>query len=97
MSYTKPQEVRSPREHWSLIAVLRDGGPGQDSLAIGDWNGQRRLAIRWNGKGDRPAGNPQSRGIATWFMLPSQYNEKVLATLPVNQQELAKTLLEFGE
>lgn len=80
----KPETVSAPKQHWNLIAVLddnvSDGRPNSSScaLAVGRWDGQAVLAIRWNGKTDEDLGNPQSRGLPTWFIVPSQYNEALL-------------------
>lgn len=101
MAYTKAEDVRSPREHWALIQVLVDQGEspkegeGRWSLAIGEWDGQRRLAARWNGRDDRLAGNPQSRGIATWFVLPPEFEKPLLESsiIPDDKLALAKALM----
>ena len=93
MQHTNPKDVKSPRNKWILIDVLHDGGEGKDALAIGEWDGRRVLAARWNGNEESPVGNPQSRGIATWFVLPDRYNEPLLATLPENKQMIAGALL----
>ncbi len=54
------------------------------SIAIVTWGGQRKLAMRWNVSENEwysPSktsgmkecvGNPQSRGYATWFVIPTQ-------------------------
>jgi len=91
-AYTDPRTVRSPKEHWMLIDVLDNRGEGEHSIAIGEWDGNRVLAIRWNGNAGE-LGNPQSRGIPTWFVLPSEYNTKLVETLPENKQIIAKALL----
>jgi hypothetical protein len=89
-----PHQVRSPRNRWTLIEVLvQDGGDG-DSLAIGEWDDARVLAVRWNGKG-KEIGNPQSRGLPTWFILPGRYYDGILQTLPQNKRALANTLLKL--
>lgn len=81
MSYVKPEEVTSPRSYWRLLRVLYDGGDsGQSdsgwSAAEGQWenNGvwENRLAIRWNGTTGAAIGNPQSRGLPTWFLVPEE-------------------------
>src|SRR5688572_30773115 len=94
----RPEEVRSPRLSWRLIRVLFDGGPGADSLAVGDWEGERVLAARWNGEGARGIGNPQSRGLPTWFIIPGRYNRAILDSfserdLPPSRKQVAEDLL----
>ena len=72
----KPQDVTSPRSHWRLHRVLHEGEEGEWSAAEGQWedNGvwKNRLAIRWNGTTGAEIGNPQSRGLATWFIVPEE-------------------------
>lgn len=79
-SYIKPSDVQAPKRHWQLFHVLFDGGPGESSLAIGRWDGDPVLAMRWNGTDDKPLGNPQSRGLPTWFVVPEQHVPQVLET-----------------
>lgn len=92
-SYIEPEEVKSPRKYWVLIDVLADEGEGEHALAIGEWNDERCLAMRWNGYRENPIGNPQSRGIPTWFIVPDAYTEVLVETLPVPKQTIAKALL----
>jgi hypothetical protein len=43
-----------------------------------NWEDEDRIGSRWNG-GDGPGvGNPQSRGNATWFILPKELQEVIL-------------------
>ena len=94
MAYVSPKDVKSPRESWTLIDVLFDGGEeSTHALAVGEWEGRRCLAMRWNGTKDRPMGNPQSRGIATWFIVPDDYNAVLIPTLSPEKQIIAKALL----
>jgi hypothetical protein len=95
MAYIPADQVRSPRDQWTLIQVLVDNGESAWSLAVGEWEGQRRLAARWNGHDQRPAGNPQSRGIATWFVMPPEFEKPLLAIVPPNKLALAKALLNI--
>jgi hypothetical protein len=88
-----PRQVRSPRNKWTLIEVLVDNGGDDDSLVVGEWEGARVLAARWNGEGKK-IGNPQSRGLPTWFILPHRYYVGILATLPQKKRALANTLLK---
>ena len=78
----RPEDVHSPKQHWSLIAVLDDGtgkGPQNNcALAVGRWDKKPVLAIRWNGGDCNPIGNPQSRGLPTWFFFPEKYPEDLL-------------------
>ena len=83
--YIKPADVHSPKRLWSLIAVLFDGGgyrpaevgrpenPSSHSLAMGLWEGKPALVMRWNGNTNNPLGNPQSRGLPTWFVVPQPH------------------------
>jgi hypothetical protein len=73
-----PEDANSPRQRWSLIAVLDDGKSDKGALAIGRWDNKPVLAMRWNGDAENPIGNPQSRGLATWFILPEKYIEAIL-------------------
>ena len=99
--YIDPVTVISPKANWSLIEVIRNGGPGDAALAIGTWKYEdgrtkRCLASRWNGEGKGPGvGNPQSRGVATWFILPSWMNETILAgdVIPAEKRALVAALL----
>lgn len=96
MAYQNPRFVDSPRARWRLIDILHNGGDGDAALAIGNWDGAPALAIRWNGSsGDTGIGNPQSRGIATWFILPEWMNDSTLANsaVPRSKVRLAKALL----
>ena len=96
MNYTDPKTVKSPKISWTLIDVLHDGGENQDALAIGEWEGERVLAARWNGFKGHPIGGPQSRGIPTWFILPVRYNELLISTLTSDKQVIARALLGIG-
>lgn len=94
-SFVEPEDVTAPRQRWSLIKVLYRGEkkPEDDSkdysIAIGRWDGNPCLAIRWNANKERPVGNPHSRGLPTWFILPEKLHAKVLETLEKSQQEFA--------
>ena len=73
----EPEDVISPEGRWQQDKVIysdKHGLRGGWSVAEGQWdNGGWRdvLAIRWNGK-EGEKGNPQSRGQATWFILPDE-------------------------
>lgn len=96
MAHIDPKSVDSPRNHWKLIDVLYDGGDDDASIAIGEWDGERRLAMRWNGSEKYAGiGNPQSRGLPTWFMLPDWSASTMLEcpNIPQAKLALAKALL----
>jgi hypothetical protein len=94
---TDPNDVTSPRARWRLIAVLFCSDQKEDgwSLAVGQWDGKSRLAIRWNGNRQHPKGNPISRGQPTWFIVPEQLEASTLegAKIPQDKRALATALL----
>jgi hypothetical protein len=63
------------------VAVLYDRGKRQAAVAIGRWDGEPVLAMRWNGTDDNVIGNPQSRGLPTWFIVPREFRLAVLDEL----------------
>ena len=69
----EPENVVSPKRHWRLGEVIYRDRNEEWSVAAGQWEYNGRwhdmLAIRWNGK-EGELGNPQSRGLPTWFILP---------------------------
>ena len=93
MPYIKPDGVISPKAHWKLIRVLKDGGSGEIAYALGEWDGVPRIAIRWNGTDDSEIGNPQSRGLPTWTMLDSDIYLAIIQTLSEKDQVVACSLL----
>ncbi len=95
MAYIKPAEVISPKARWKLIDVLLDKGSGQGAYAIGEWDGERRIAYRWNGTEDNEIGNPQSRGLPTWTILDSDLHMAIIQRLPEDKQALACALLKI--
>ena len=83
MAYIVPQNVSSPRDHWELVDVLYDGGPQNAAVAFGRWDHREVVVARWNGDDDDGSvlGNPQSRGLPTWFVLPDWLAVTTLRTL----------------
>jgi hypothetical protein len=89
----RPQDVTSPKAHWILLDVLVEQ---QDwSLAVGEWDGRRCLAARWNGDDERPKGNPVSHGMPTWFVLPDEFADALLAAdlIPEEKKSIARAYL----
>lgn len=70
MTYTDPKTVISPRDRIKHVNVLIDMGPNEWSLAELEWDDQIKLGLRWNGGPENILGNPQSRGIPIWFIVP---------------------------
>lgn len=102
-TYIRPENVHAPKRHWSLIHVLFDGGPGTEknpspnSVAIGRWDNEPALAMRWNGNKDNPLGNPQSRGLPTWFIVPEQHWKPILEGYELSDDQIgfARNFLEL--
>jgi hypothetical protein len=94
-THIPPSDVISPKNHWALIAVVDDGGPGKIAVALGKWDHAPVLAMRWNGDGAKnPIGNPQSRGLPTWFVLPAgEYTEAVIRLLHPDKQTLVRNFI----
>ncbi len=81
MAYVNPSSVLSPRGLVKNIDVIYDKGPVQESWSIAtlQWNEHDAVGIRWNGDADKMGnGTPQSRGHATWFIVPDEIAEAVL-------------------
>lgn len=93
MPYVEPEEVTSPKRRWNLITVLYNGGANEWSVAIGTFDGQKSLAVRWNGNEHNLLGSPQARGNATWLMVDPAFNEAILSVVAGSQRQLANTLL----
>jgi hypothetical protein len=92
--YTPPEVVTSPRRQWSLISVLDDPkSAGKCVMALGKWEDKPVLALRWNGTRENPIGNPQSRGLPTWFILPERFNVPLIAQLPADKRALVKAII----
>lgn len=58
--------------------------------------------MRWNGTKENPLGNPQSRGLPTWFVVPDQYWKQILESDPFKPVRgdaitLARNFLELEQ
>jgi hypothetical protein len=71
-AYTDPATVLSPKGSVENLRILHSTGEGGWSVAALDWEGEPKVGVRWNGHARNPIGNPQSRGIATWFLMPDE-------------------------
>ncbi len=88
MKYTPPSTVTSPQDYISNIRVIFDGGVDSFSVAKLDWEGEPRIAMRWNvarREWDDPekqsgkkvcVGMPSSHGYPVWFVLPDELASK---------------------
>ncbi|MGO9177569.1 MAG: hypothetical protein ACLQED_15765 [Desulfobaccales bacterium] len=82
MNYTNPREVKSPKVSISNLEPIIDKGEWRYSVALLDWEREPRVAMRWNGgteEGRIHPGNPQSRGLPTWFVLSEDYDVAILS------------------
>lgn len=84
MSYITPDMVVSPKNKITNVDVLIDNGEDSWSLAEVVWEGRVNIGIRWNGSSKQGVdqrfngiGNPQSRGVPTWFILPEDVGQCV--------------------
>mgnify|MGYP001418855056 CR=1 FL=1 len=90
MSYITPELVTSPKAKVSELHVIYDGGEGNWALAEMKWDEKKVMALRWNGGSEDPRfpgiGNPQSRGVPTWFVLPDEVGEVVVQMLRLHEK-----------
>ena len=78
MAYVEPASVWAPKAFVRAVEVLYNSGAGGWSVARVNWEDEERIGIRWNGGEGPGVGNPQSRGNATWFILPAELSEVIL-------------------
>ena len=65
-----PNNVTSPKKRWKLHKVIYNNKKQGWSVAEGTWDDGGVLGIRWNGDKNSKIGQPQSRGLPTWFIVP---------------------------
>jgi hypothetical protein len=95
MAYVEPATVWAPKASIRSVEVLYSRGQGEWSVARVVWEGAERIGVRWNGSNDAPGiGNPQSRGNATWFILPKELESAVLDKVEELSQSGPGGLLE---
>jgi hypothetical protein len=90
-----PHTVVSPQDRLSRPCVIHI--TQWWSLAIGIWDGDRALLVRWNGDPDHLMGNPVSHANPTWFMLPEDFHDLLLTLVLAPNQSNAKHWLAGGE
>jgi hypothetical protein len=93
--YYPPEDVHSPQRRWKLIDVLFPGESGTWAVAIGSWDKNRCLAVRWNGDDENPLGSPNGHGNPTWFVADKEFWEPILSKVPAEKQALARSLLDM--
>jgi hypothetical protein len=96
MAYISPETVQSPKGRVADIDVLYDKGPSPASWSIAKlkWDGTDAIGIRWNGEVDQPgSGTPQSRGNATWFIVPPEIVETVVSAASALKRQKTDVLL----
>jgi hypothetical protein len=84
MAYVEPATVSAPKASIRSVEILynsKPGGPGGWSVASIDWEGSETVGIRWNGEEGSGIGSPQSRGNATWFIVPDELREVLLSKI----------------
>jgi hypothetical protein len=97
MPYVDPNTVQSPRGLVEDIHVVYDKGPTELSWSIAQlmWDKKPAVGIRWNGDVDKPgSGQPQSRGNATWFIVPSEIADALVETAKSLSKDEHRTLIE---
>ncbi len=100
MAYIDPSTVQSPKGLVEDIDVIYDKGPTHSSWSIAKlkWDKKPSVGIRWNGEIDKPgSGTPQSRGNATWFIVPNEIADEVLKLASSLESQKANALLSGYE
>ena len=92
-SYIPPSEVISPKRQWTMVSVLYDWGENMAAVAVGRWEGRAVLVLRWNGNDANPIGNPQSRGLPTWFVVPDEFRDSILYSLKNSVPEKVRSVM----
>jgi len=96
--YCDPNSVVSPKSSWELKQVIYNTGQGGWSVAHGEWDGDPVIGIRWNGSDNESGcGNPQSRGHATWFIIPEDLKSTVLQKIESLTHKLVNCNIERPE
>jgi hypothetical protein len=85
-----PDNVQSPKRQLVLVSVILNTGEDGYAVALIRWDGEPKLAMRWNGTDDpNSIGSPQSRGYATWFVIPDEFQESVLESNNISRDNRA--------
>lgn len=92
--YVPAGQVLSPKGLVKNLTVVWDGGEWKKgtnegpwagwSLVRLEWDGADAVGFRWNG-GAESVGNPHSRGLPTWSVMPDLFGELVADFTERNQ------------
>jgi len=94
MAYIPPEHATSPRLSWSIIKVLVAGASEGMAIALGKWEDNPVIGLRWNGSEESPVGHPQSRGLPTWFIVErGPFTEAIVEALPLSEKELVRNFI----
>lgn len=94
MPYILPNQATSPRLNWGIIKVLDPSIERGMAVALGRWDGEPVIGLRWNGNDVSPVGHPQSRGLATWFIVErGKFTEAIIEALPTPERELVRNFI----
>jgi hypothetical protein len=95
MAYISPETVQSPKGRVTDVDVIYDKGPSAASWSIAKlkWDGDDAVGIRWNGDEDHLVGTPQSRGKATWFIVPKEIVDAVVTAATTLDRQKSDSLL----
>ena len=97
MSYITPEKVTAPQEHWTLHRVLMSGSAGTPAYALGMWDGDRCIGIRWNGTDDNETGWPRVYVHPCWHVLDDKLSDAVIALLPDYRDKIYAMRFLAGE
>jgi hypothetical protein len=101
MSYTRPQDVTAPQEHWTLHSVLISGEAGTTAYALGTWTWadetERCIGTRWNGTDDNETGWPRIFVHPCWHIIDRKLHDAVIALLPDYKDKIYAMRFLAGE
>ena len=94
--YHDPRTVLSPKDMVKSVEVIYDAGPVDSSWSVArlKWGDSPAVGIRWNGDAQSSKGLPQARGNPTWFIVPRQLADAVLAAAHETSQTRQTALAE---
>ena len=92
--YIHPEEVTSPKNRLGgFLELIHDEGEGRWCVARVIWDDEPRVVARWNGDDTNPIGNPQSRGKATWFVVPEELEDPIVDAAMQRAEQSSTSLI----